>query len=116
MPVSAVGATAATTCVSLQLITWPLVLPSTTAPPLPRTDPNPVPVIVTKVRGTPEVGLTLVMCWAFPLNATALLITPFCRIRTLPEADPGATAATTWLSLQPCTTPFPVPSHNLAAT
>src|ERR1700730_4614522 len=32
-PVTAVASTTATTCVSLQFITWPLVLPSQTAPP-----------------------------------------------------------------------------------
>ena len=50
----------ATTCVSLQLTTWPAVLPSKTAP-VPCEDPKPVPVIVTEVSGAPETGLTLVM-------------------------------------------------------
>jgi hypothetical protein len=48
----------------------------------------------------------------FTPNGNALLMTPFCRIRALPEAAPGATAATTWVSLQLCTTPFIVPSHT----
>jgi hypothetical protein len=38
------------------------------------------------------------MCSEFTPNGTALLITPFCRIRTLPEVAPGATVAITWVS------------------
>jgi hypothetical protein len=65
-----------------------------------------VPIIVTEVPGRPEAGLTLMMCSEFTLNGNALLSRPFCRIRALPEAAPGATSATTWVSLQLCTTPL----------
>jgi len=46
MPVSEPAATVATTCVSLQLTTWPAVLPSQTTP-LPGENPKPPPVNVT---------------------------------------------------------------------
>ena len=57
-------------------------------------------------------GLTPERCGEFTPNVTALLITPFCRIRALPEVAPGATVAPTWVSLQFCTTPFKVPNHT----
>ena len=60
MPLVDPAATVATTCVSLQLMTTPLMLPSHTVP-LPWVEPKPVPVIVTEVPGIPEVGETLVM-------------------------------------------------------
>ncbi len=111
MPVRAVRATAATTRVSLQLSTWPSVRPNKTLP-FPWEGPKPVPVIVTEVPGPPDNGLTPVIWSVFTLNGTALLQTPFCRTWALPEVDPPATRATTWVSLQNCTSPFKLPSHT----
>ncbi len=39
-------------------------------------------------------------------------MTPFWSTQAIPVADPVATAATTWASLQLCTTPGTVPSHT----
>jgi hypothetical protein len=41
-----------------------------------------------------------------------LLMTPPWRTWALPEAAPAPTAATTWVSLQLCTTALAVPSHT----
>src|ERR1700730_907377 len=110
-PVTASAATTATTFVSLQLITSPLVLPSKTLP-FPSIDPKPVPVIVTEVPVPPEVGVTLAMFSEFTAKGTWLLQTPFCRTWAHPDVDPNATTATIWVSLQLCTTPFAVPSQT----
>ena len=58
VPVVDPAATVAMICVSLQLTTFALVLPSQ-AMLVPCVDPNPVPEIVTCVPGTPLVGVTV---------------------------------------------------------
>ena len=110
-PLTAPAATAAVTCVSLQVTTCPAALPSHTAP-LPCVAPKPDPVKVTTAFGTAEAGSTLVRLGVFTVNATALDQTPPCNTCACPVAEPPATAATTRLSLQLCTTPLAVPSHT----
>src|SRR5271169_4256296 len=39
-------------------------------------------------------------------------MTPFCSTVALPDDDPFATSAITWVSLQLSTTPFKVPNHT----
>ena len=102
-PVTALSATVATICVSLQLEIDPAaVLPSQTTP-LPWVAPKPVPVIVMEASVAPEFGVTLEMCSVFTVNATGLLITPPCKTSAFPDAAPGPTWATIWPSLQACT-------------
>ena len=112
MPLDALDATLATTCVSLQLVTTPSVLPIQAAP-LPCVAPKPFPVIVTAVPPAPELGLMLAICGKLIAKGTELLQTPFCRICAVPEAEPGATVATTWPSLQLVTTPAVFPSWTI---
>src|SRR5208337_1952332 len=109
-PVSAAGATVATTCVSVHdCIELAAVLPSQATP---GDAPKPLPVNVTEVPAAPDVGLTLATWSASTVNGIALLMTPFCKTWALPENEPAATVATIWVSLQLCTTPLAVLSHT----
>ena len=47
----------------------------------------------------------VVTCGIPVLKGSELLQTPFCSIWTVPEAEPDATVATTWVSLQLTTVP-----------
>src|SRR5215471_9307409 len=58
-PLSDPGATVAVICVSLQLVTWPSMLPRITVPCV---QPKPVPMNVTCVPLAPDAGLMLAMC------------------------------------------------------
>src|SRR5258708_21151941 len=68
-PVNEPEATAATICVSFQLVMSPSLLPMMTTPP-PWVAPKPVPAIVTCVPHAPEVGVREVMCGAVPMSYT----------------------------------------------
>jgi hypothetical protein len=107
MPLTALRATVATTCASVQLTTCPAMLPSQTTP---GEAPKPAPVKVTAVPPTPEAGLTLAICGTFTVNDTALLMTLFCNTWALPEAAPAPTWATISASLQLFTTALALPS------
>jgi len=95
--------------VSLQLSIVPPILPNCT---LPAVAPKPVPAMLTEVPAGPDSGVTLVMCGMLMVNGFALLMMQPCRIMALPDAAPIPTVATTWVSLQDCTTALTVPSHT----
>src|SRR5579884_1699371 len=124
IPLSEPAATVATTCESLQLTTWPLMLPTWT-PPAPCRDPKPLPLIVTEVPTGPAVGLTLVICGGplagVTLEIVAVLTTngtvpdhaPACCTCAVPELELDGIAATICVSLQLTTVPKVVPSHTV---
>jgi hypothetical protein len=74
-PLAAPADTTALICVSPQFVTCPAALPSQTEPAV---DPKPLPLMVTRVPGTPEAGLMPSMCGVSTVKVEAGLSTPFC--------------------------------------
>jgi len=65
---------------------------------VPCADPKLLPVIVTRVPGTPLEGLTLVIKGVMPANGIALLANPFRSTWTTPVNDPAGIVATICVS------------------
>jgi hypothetical protein len=100
LPVVAPAGTGTTMLVALQLVIGKdcALLNTTTSEPGVNA-PKPVPVIVTEVPTSPEVGVMLVMLGGRTVKATALLATLLTVTTTLPVVVVG-TVATMLVALQ----------------
>ena len=101
LPVVAPLGTMATIEVAVQLVIAVAVVPLNLTVPVPCVDPRFVPVIVTDVLTTPEVGDRLVMLGAgTTVKLTPLLAVPPTVTTTLPVVAPVGTTATIEVVLQ----------------
>src|SRR5260221_9387 len=111
LPVVDPSATVAAICVSLQLVTVAVAVPSHTRP-MPWLAPKFAPVIVTAVPTGPLEGVTSLTVATGIVNANAFDDRSGRRTCTVPELDPVGTVATICVSLQEKIEPGLVPSQR----